>query len=90
MDYTLSLETIYILINGKVYRIPQGTFQWDHFGSESALQIVWMAKTLYPQKFTDMNLKQMTIDFYKKYLGYNLSSEYADAILAGKNSPTGD
>ncbi len=72
-----------------VYRIPQGTFQWDRFGSESALQVVWMAKTLYPDKFKDVDMKQMTINFYKNYLGYDLSSEYADAILSGKNSPTG-
>lgn len=75
--------------NKHVYRIPQGTFQWDRFGSESALQVVWMAKTLYPDKFKDIDMKQMTIDFYKNYLGYELSSEYADAILAGKNGPTG-
>ena len=75
---------------GHVYRIPQGTFQWDRFGSESALQVVWMAKTLYPDKFADVDMKKMTMDFYKNYLGYDLSSEYADAILAGKNSPTGE
>lgn len=73
----------------RVYRIPQGTFQWDRFGSESALQVVWMAKTLYPDKFADVDMKKMTIDFYKNYLGYDLSSEYADAILAGKNGPSG-
>ena len=72
-----------------VYRVPQGTFQWDRFGSESALQVVWMAKTLYPDKFDGVDMKQMTIDFYKNFLSYDLSSEYADAILAGKNSPTG-
>lgn len=72
-----------------VYRIPQGTFQWDRFGTESALQVVWMAKTLYPDKFNDVDLKQMTIDFYKDYLNFDLSSEYADAMLAGKNAPTG-
>lgn len=84
-----SLAGLSALKNNKVYRIPQGTFQWDRFGTESALQVVWMAKTLYPEKFADVDLKQMTIDFYKNILNYDLTSEYADAILAGKNSPTG-
>jgi iron complex transport system substrate-binding protein len=85
-----NLANLKAIKDGHVYRIPQGTFQWDRFGSESALQVVWMAKTLYPDKFADVDLKKMTVDFYKDYLDYDLSSEYADAILAGKNSPTGE
>ncbi|MEG2717773.1 MAG: ABC transporter substrate-binding protein, partial [Eubacterium sp.] len=73
-----------------VYRNPQGIFQWDRFGSESALQVLWVAKTLYPDKFTDIDMKKETISFYKEYLNYDLSDEYADAILAGKNAPTGE
>ena len=34
-------------------------------------------------------MKKETISFYKDYLGYDLSDEYADAILAGKNAPDG-
>jgi iron complex transport system substrate-binding protein len=73
----------------RVTRIPQGTFQWCRFGSEEALQVVWAAKTLYPERFDDIDMKEETISFYKKYLDYDLSEEYADAILAGKNTPDG-
>ena len=84
-----SLQGLKAIKNNHVYRIPQGTFQWCRFGSESALQVVWAAKTIHPDKFEDIDMKQMTIDFYKEYLDYDLSSEYADAILAGKSGPEG-
>lgn len=84
-----SLANLKAVQDGKVYRNPQGTFQWDRFGSESALQVLWVAKTLYPDKFEDIDMKKETISFYKDYLGYDLSDEYADAILAGKNAPDG-
>lgn len=74
---------------GRVFRIPQGTFPWCRFSSESALQVLWTAKTIHPDRFQDIDIKAETIDFYKNFLGYDLSSEYADAILAGKNAPTG-
>lgn len=84
-----SLSGLQAIQNGNVYRIPQGTFQWDRFSSEVALQILWTAKTLYPDLFEDIDMKEETINFYKEYLDYELSSEYADAILAGKSSPDG-
>lgn len=84
-----SLANLKTVQDSKVYRNPQGTFQWDRFGSESALQVLWVAKTLYPDKFEDIDMKKETISFYKDYLGYDLSDEYADAILAGKNAPDG-
>ncbi|MGI6490960.1 MAG: ABC transporter substrate-binding protein [Pelotomaculum sp.] len=84
-----ALSGLTAIKENRVIRIPQGTFQWCRFGSEAALQVVWAAKTLYPEKFEDIDMKEETIAFYKKFLDYDLSDEYAEAILAGKNSPTG-
>lgn len=84
-----SLSSLSAITNEKVVRIPQGTFQWDRFGSEAALQVLWTAKTLYPELFEDIDMKAETINFYKNFLNYDLSAEYADAILAGKNAPDG-
>jgi len=84
-----ALSGLSAIKNGKVIRIPQGTFQWCRFGSEEALQVLWAAKTLYPDKFEDIDMKAETISFYKEFLGYDLSDKYAEAILAGKSSPEG-
>jgi len=36
---------------------PKGVFSWDRYGAEEALQIQWAAKTLYPDLFTNINIK---------------------------------
>lgn len=76
--------------NGKVYRIPQGTFQWCRFSSESALQVLWAAKTIHPDQFKDLDLAKETKAFYKEYFNYDLSDDEVNAILAGKNAPDGE
>ncbi|MHC1721038.1 MAG: ABC transporter substrate-binding protein [Clostridiaceae bacterium] len=83
-----SLSGLSAVKNGKVYIIPQGTLQWNEFGTESAWQVLWLAKTIYPEKFADVDVKVIVTGFYKNFFNYDLSSDYADDILAGKNSPT--
>lgn len=74
--------------NNKVYTCPSGVFGWARLGSESALQVLWLGKTIYPDRFKDVNLEKETMNFYKTYFGYTLTKEQADLILAGK-SPQG-
>ena len=73
--------------NSKVYRNPLGTFNWDRYSTEEALQVLWAAKTLHPDKFADVDLVKETREFYKTYYGYDLSEDEAKLILAG-NAPT--
>jgi hypothetical protein len=69
--------------NGKVYRNPLGTFNWDRYSTEEALQVLWSAKTLHPDKFTDVDLVKETREFYATYYGYNLTEDEAKLIIAG-------
>ena len=46
--------------NGKVYGNPKGVFGWDRYGAESALQILWAAKTIQPDLFKDVDVKAKT------------------------------
>lgn len=71
--------------NGKVLQNPQGTFPWDRYSSEEALQVLWIAKNLYPDKFQDVDVVAETQKFYKDFLNYDLSKEDAELILAAKN-----
>lgn len=84
---TLSSDTwkkVAAVQKGKVFRNPDGAFLWDRYGAEEALQIQWAAKTLHPDKFSNINIIKETIDFYKNFLDYNLSEEEAKLILSGK------
>ena len=84
-----TMQNLSAVKSGQVYRIPQGTFQWDRFSSESALQVLWAAKTIHPEQFKDLDMAQETKDFYKEYFNYDLSDKEVNAILAGETSPSG-
>jgi len=74
--------------NGKLYRNPVGTFKWDRYSTEEALQILWAAQHFHPDLFADINLVHETQTFYRTYYNYELSDEEAQRILAGDNPGT--
>ena len=69
---------------GRVYSNPVGTFKWDRYSAESALQILWAGSIIQPQLFSDVNLVKETQDFYKTFLHYDLSADDAQRIIAGE------
>lgn len=69
--------------NNKLISNPVGTFNWDRYSAEEALQVLWAAKTFHEDKFQDIDLVSETQQFYKKYYDYDLSTEEANLILAG-------
>lgn len=69
--------------NKKIYSNPVGTFQWDRYSAEEALQVLWVAKTLYPNLFEDLDLVKKTQEFYKTFLNYDLTSDEAQRIIDG-------
>ena len=71
--------------NGSVYHIPIGGFWWDRPSPESPLGFLWLAKTLYPDKFADIDMAKETKDFFKEFYGYSLSDDEVKEILAAKD-----
>ncbi len=67
--------------DGKVYINPKGVFNWDRYGAEEALQIQWVAKTLYPDKFPTIDIRSETRSFYQTYFNYSLTESDLDSIL---------
>lgn len=67
--------------NGRVYQNPTGAFLWDRYSCEEALQVQWAAKTIYPDKFKDLDIAAETKYFYKTFLNYDLTNEDVDNIL---------
>jgi len=71
------------LKEGKVFCSPIGVFPWCRFGMESAMQIVWAAKTFYPDRFEDIDMNQIATDFYKEFNGIELTGKQIENMLAG-------
>jgi iron complex transport system substrate-binding protein len=61
---------------GRVYANPRGMFWWSRETSELALQFLWLAKTLYPDALSDVDMRMETREFYQRFYGYRL--EHAD------------
>ena len=49
--------------NGAVYANPSGVFPWDRYSGEEALQVLWAAQKLNPDKFKDVDMVKETQDF---------------------------
>jgi iron complex transport system substrate-binding protein len=66
--------------NGQVYNVPNGGLWWCRPSPESPLGFLWLAKTLYPDTFADVDMKKEMKTFFKTFYRYDLSDDEADAI----------
>ncbi|AYH10800.1 ABC transporter substrate-binding protein [Pectobacterium parmentieri] len=66
----------------RVWKNPVGVFPWDRYGVETALQLKWAASRLHPDLFADIDMTNVTQDFYSRFFNYALSTEDAKRILA--------
>lgn len=69
--------------NGRVHELPEGVFYWDG-STEGVLYMLYLAKTLYPERFPDLDLKQAFRDYYARFYRYALSEREVDLMLQGK------
>lgn len=60
---------------------PRGLFFWCRETSEEALQFVWLAKTLYPDLFSDLDMAHITQDFYQRFYAVTLTAAEVDDFL---------
>ncbi len=66
--------------NGAVYLCPTGVFHWDYSG-ESVLLMLYLAKTIHPELFEDLDLSAEIKYYYSTFYGYELSDEGVQEIL---------
>lgn len=67
--------------NARVHINPQGMYPWDRYGPEEALQIQWIAKTLHPERFRDLDMRVEARHFYQAFFGYAMSEPDLDQVL---------
>jgi len=70
---------------GNIYLLPLGVSRWGHpYSIETPLAILWTAKTIYPELFTDVDMEKETKDFYLNFFNYELSDSQVAKILSGR------
>jgi len=66
--------------NDHVVVVPTGVFFWDS-GVQKPLFALLIAKTLYPERFADVDIKAELKSFYSEFFHYDLTDDEADRIL---------
>lgn len=51
----------------EVYACPIGAFWWDTPSPESPLGFLWLARILYPDLMSDIDLKQEDLEFFETF-----------------------
>ena len=71
----------------RMVRNPSGAYQWDRHGPEFALQLLWTAKLLHPDRFKDLDMARETAGFYRRLFGYSMSAREVASILGAEPPP---
>ena len=58
-----------------VYKCPLGVYRWYPPSSDTPLMLLWMAQTIYPELFEDINLEEEMKDYYKNFYNIELTDE---------------
>lgn len=66
--------------DGNVYLTPSGVFYWD-MGLQKILLVEYMAKTLHPELFRDLDMNGEVREFYSTFFNYELTEREAEQIL---------
>ena len=76
-----SFKGINAVKNKQIFVVPSGVYLWSVRSAEGAMQPLWLAKTLYPNEFKDLDIEQKTREFYKRFYNYELSDKELNGIL---------
>lgn len=68
--------------NKEVYKMPLGMYRSYTPGADTPVTLLWMAKTIYPELFEDIDITEYTIDYYKAVFDITLTEEQAESIFA--------
>lgn len=68
--------------NQQVYKMPLGMYRSYTPGVDTPVTLLWLAKTVYPDLFTDIDIVEKTKDYYKTVFGVELTEEQAASIFA--------
>lgn len=64
------VQTVKAVQDKKVYLFPSDIGWWDYPAPNCVLGVLWSAKTLYPELFSDVDMMVIANQFYKQVIGY--------------------
>lgn len=70
------------VMNGKVSKMPLGMYRSYTCGVDTPVTLLWMAKTVYPELFADVDITAETVAYYQEVFGITLTDAQAERIFA--------
>lgn len=67
--------------NHRVYKMPLGMYRSYTPGADTPVTLLWLAKTAYPEHFTDIDILAETKDYYREVFGLELTDDQAAPIF---------
>lgn len=68
--------------NESVDKMPLGMYRSYTCGVDTPVTLLWMAKTIYPELFEDIDITEETKKYYKEVFEIDLTDEQAEIIFA--------
>ncbi len=68
-------STVKAVKNHNVHKLPLGSYRTYTPGTDTPLTLMWMAKTMYPELFEDIDMEQEVINYYKEIYNVDLTEE---------------
>ena len=69
--------------NGEIYALPRIAHTWGNRTTEQPLTIMWTLNKLYPELYSEAELKDDIKYFYSHFFNYTFSDADLDEIVAG-------
>ena len=66
--------------NKRVYKMPLGTYRTYTPSVDSPMTLEWLAQAVYPELFTDMDVKADVKEYYQNLFGVTLTDEQVDQM----------
>lgn len=79
-------DTLTAIKENKVYVIPTSISDWSVGACEIGLVTLWCATVVYPELFSDIDMAEEIIAFYKDVADVTVSRELAEAILTSNEN----
>lgn len=67
-------KTVTAVKDKRVYAFPSNIGWWDYPAPHCVLGVLWAAKTLYPDRFRDVDMREVADGFYAKYRGHTFTA----------------
>ena len=67
--------------DGRVYKMPLGLYRSYTPGGDVPVTLYWLAKTVYPELFEDLDVTAKAKEYYSEVFGLELTDEQIESIF---------